>query len=235
VLDAVPLMMEYADPAPDIFVRFDDVFATGSHFKGREIVLGEHFPDGLRPFSCARRAATTLFVLNKLMSPSRSTPASVPAATQPAVPPNPAHERAALEEELKRKPGHPPILLRLAEMEREAGKPSGAVPYLRQILDQDSKNEEARLELGRTLYDSGDIEGALKETKQLLADHPNQVDGLYNLGAIYANQNRFDLAREYWSKAVASDPLSDSGSRAKDWYGEVGQIAQRETRIHRQL
>ena len=28
----------------DIVVRFDDVFTTGSHFKGIEIVLGERFP-----------------------------------------------------------------------------------------------------------------------------------------------------------------------------------------------
>ena len=157
----------------------------------------------------------TLFVLNKMMSPgSKSSPAST--QTQSAVPENPAHERAALEEELKKKPGHPPILLRLAELEHEAGRPSGALPYLRQILEQDSKNEDARLELGRMLYDTGDVEGALKETKQLLVDHPDQVDGLYNLGAIYANQNRLDLAREYWSKAVATAPTSDSGVRARD-------------------
>ncbi len=163
----------------------------------------------------------TLLVLNKMMSPgSKSSPVST--QTQSAVPENPAHERAALEEELKKKPGHPPILLRLAELEREAGRPSGAVPYLRQILEQDSKNEDARLELGRALYDAGDVEGALKETQQLLADHPNQVDGLYNLGAIYANQNRLDMARAYWSQAVAAAPTSDSGARARESLAKLG-------------
>src|SRR5690349_2839570 len=163
----------------------------------------------------------TLVVLNKMMSPrSESSPAKT--ETQSTVPQNPAHERAALEEELKKKPGHPPILLRLAEMERDAGRPAGAVPYLRQILVQDSKNEDARLELGRMLYDSGDIEGALKETQQLLADHPNQVDGLYNLGAIYANQNRLDKARKYWAKAVAAAPASDSGTRARESLAKLG-------------
>ena len=165
--------------------------------------------------------AVTLLVLNKMMSP-RSEPSPAKTETQSAVPPNPAHERAALEEELKKKPGHPPILLRLAELERDEGRPAGAVPYLRQILEQDSKNEDARLELGRALYDVGDIEGALKETKQLLADHPDQVDGLYNLGAIYANQNRLDLAREYWSKAVVTAPASDSGARARESLTKLG-------------
>jgi hypothetical protein len=52
-------MMAYADPAPDIVVFFDDVLATGSHFKGIEIVLGQRFPGVTSSaFSCARRAAT---------------------------------------------------------------------------------------------------------------------------------------------------------------------------------
>ena len=163
----------------------------------------------------------TLLILNKMMSPGggKTTPAS---SSTKSVPQNPAHERAALEEELQRKPGHPPILFRLAEMEREAGRPSGAAAYLRQILDQDSKNEEARLELGRTLYEAGDVDNAIKETKQLLTDHPQQVDGLYNLGAIYANQNRLDLARDYWSKAVATAPASESGNRARESLAKLG-------------
>jgi Flp pilus assembly protein TadD len=144
---------------------------------------------------------------------SRESPATAPQ--------NPAHERAALEEQLKVKPDHPPILLRLAEMEREAGRTAQSVPYLHKILDADSKNEEARLELGRALYETGDVDGAIRETKQLLADHPNQVDGLYNLGAIYANLNRADLARELWSKAVATGPQTESGRKAKDGLAQL--------------
>ena len=87
---------------------------------------------------------------------------------------------------------------------------------LEKILDRDPANLDARLELGRALYDSGDTDRALKETQRLLADHPGRVDGLYNPGAIYANLNRADLARQYWNQAVVSDPNSDSGKRAKD-------------------
>ena len=161
--------------------------------------------------------ATLLFLQTLMRRPEPGKASGSAATSSPAaIPENPAHERAALEEQLKQKPGHPPILMRLAEMEREAGRTSGAVTYLRQAVQQDPKNGDARLELGRALYDAGDIEGAIRETKQLLADHPDHVDGLYNLGAIYANQGRFDLAREYWSKAAAADPLAESSRRAKD-------------------
>ena len=132
------------------------------------------------------------------------------------------HEKVVLEEQLKRNPGHPPILMRLAELEQQAGRPAGAVTYLRSILDKDPKNADARLELGRSLYDSGDADGALAETKRLLADHPSNVDGLYNLGAIYANRNQFDLARQAWKQAVAIDSESESGRKAQDSLAKLG-------------
>jgi tetratricopeptide (TPR) repeat protein len=137
-------------------------------------------------------------------------------------PPDSIHEKAALEQGLKKKPGHPPILLRLAELSRDAGQPKDAVGYLRQAVAADPKNLDARLELSRALYDTNDIEGAITETKRLLADFPNQVDALYNLGAIYANVGKLDLARQYWNQAVASDANSESGRKAAAGLTKIG-------------
>ena len=161
-----------------------------------------------------------LFSLQALMGPKASVdpaPSSSAVATL-----NPAHEKASLEEELRKNPGHPPILLRLAEIASSQGDATAALGYLKQAVAADSKNADARLELGRALHDTGDIEGAIRETKQLLVDHPDNVDGLYNLGAIYANQNQNALARQYWNQAVATDPISDSGLKAKDGLSKLG-------------
>jgi tetratricopeptide (TPR) repeat protein len=164
----------------------------------------------------------SLYFIN---SYQRETPKSQSATTDSAtLPQNPAHEKASLEEQLKKNPGHTPILMRLAELEQQAGNPAGAVPHLKQILEKDPGNEEARLELGRSLYDAGDVEGATKETKQLISDHPKNVDGLYNLGAIYANQNQLQLAQQYWMKAVAASPNSDSGRKAQDGLAKLGSV-----------
>ncbi|MEO8099464.1 MAG: tetratricopeptide repeat protein [Acidobacteriota bacterium] len=161
-----------------------------------------------------------LFSLRTLMGPKT---AAEPAPTAVAsLPQNAAHEKASLEEQLVKNPGHPPILLRLAEISATEGKSQDAIRYLRQALEADAKNLDARLELGRALYDTGDIEGSIKETSQLLKDHPGNVDGLYNLGAIYANQNQLDLARQYWNQAVAAEPASDSGLKAKDGLAKLG-------------
>jgi tetratricopeptide (TPR) repeat protein len=164
-----------------------------------------------------------LYSLRVLMAPK---PSDVPTAgstsTATAVPLNSAHEKASLEEELRKNPGHPPILLRLAELAASGGDSAAAIGYLKQAVAADGKNADARLELGRALHDSGDIEGALRETKQLVADHPANVDGLYNLGAIYANQNQNALARQYWNQAVAAEPTSESGLKAKNGLTKLG-------------
>jgi tetratricopeptide (TPR) repeat protein len=177
---------------------------------------------GVAPLAVGVLLLAGLWRINSYRSGS-SAKSDTSTATAETVPQNAAHERASLEEQLKRNPDHAPILMRLAEIERDAGNQAGAIANLRKVLKKDPKNADARLELGRSLYDSGDIDGALKETRQLVADHPDNVDGLYNLGAIYANQNQFDLARQFWNKAVSVAPQSDSGRRAQDGLTKLGQ------------
>ena len=160
--------------------------------------------------------------LNSFRSDSSSNSSKTVNTGAPA-PQDPTHEKAALEEELKKKPDHAPILLRLAELARGAGQPKQAAEYLKKAVATDAKNIDARLELSRTLYEINDIDGALAETKRLLADHPNQVDGLYNIGAIYANQGNTALARQYWTQAVAADPTSESGRKSADALTKIGE------------
>ncbi len=132
------------------------------------------------------------------------------------------HELKALEQELQKKPEHPPILFRMAQLSSELGKNTDAVSYLRRLLKVESGNNEARLELGRLLYETNDLQGSIAETAKILESDPKQVDALYNLGAIYANLDKLDTAREYWMRAVASDPASDSGKRAKESLSKLG-------------
>jgi tetratricopeptide (TPR) repeat protein len=132
------------------------------------------------------------------------------------------HELKALEEELLKKPDHPPILFRMAQLSGELGKTTDAVGYLRRLLKVEPTNNEARLELGRLLYETNDLQGSIAETAKILESDPKQVDALYNLGAIYANLNKPDAAREYWNRAVASGPTSDSGKRSKESLLKLG-------------
>jgi tetratricopeptide (TPR) repeat protein len=126
------------------------------------------------------------------------------------------HELLQLSEELKKTPEHVPVLLRMAQLARELGRLPESVQHLRKAVATEPRNADAHLELGRALFDSSDIEGAIAETKRVLDIDPKHTDALYNLGAIYGNMNRDDLAREYWEKAIAADPDSPSGRQAKE-------------------
>ena len=123
-------------------------------------------------------------------------------------------ELKSLQHDLAQNPAHAPILLRLAELSRESGKIDKSVEYLRQAVTEDPKNHDALLEFGRVLFDTGDVPGAIRETTRLLDADPSNVDALYNLGAIYGNLGQDDRARQYWKKAVAVAPESESGRKA---------------------
>jgi cellulose synthase operon protein C len=167
----------------------------------------------------AGTAAFWFSVMNRRESGESSSPAPRPASATPAA--NNAHELAMLAEQLKRKPAHTPVLFRMAEIERQVGRPANAIKYLREILKTEPANREALLELGRALYDSGDVPSALTETRRLVEADPKNVDALYNLGAIYANSNDIEQARRYWTRAVQAAPDSDSGKRARNGLAQI--------------
>ncbi len=117
--------------------------------------------------------------------------------------------------QLEKKPGHTPILMRMAELELGKGQLDNAVGHLQQAVQSEPKNSVAHLELGRVLYEKGDIGGAISETQKVLASDPQQADALYNLGAIYANLGDSTRARSYWTKASESS-ATDSGRKARE-------------------
>jgi len=125
------------------------------------------------------------------------------------------HEEKVLTQALAKKPGHTPVLLRLAEVASSTGRPQEAINHLREILKNEPDNPEARLELGKALYETADIAGAIKETSAILEINPRHPDALYNLGAIYGNLGQTDKALEFWERLVSTDPGSESGQRAK--------------------
>jgi len=143
------------------------------------------------------------------------------AAPAPAVEQNDLHEAKMLEEELKKKPQHAPVLFRMAQLSEQAGDNAKAAEHLREVLRQEPNNQDARLELGKVLYQLGDVEGALEHTRAILKASPEHPDALYNLGAIYGNLGDGKLAREHWNRLIAASPQSQSGLRARSMLKQI--------------
>lgn len=169
--------------------------------------------------SLASIGAVSLFLL-KVMDRSQA-PAVSKAAPGTTVD-NPEHELKELAVQLQKKPGHTPVLLRMAQLEREKGDLDDAAGHLREAIKNEPSSQDAHLELGRLLYERNDVTGAIAETEKVLALNANQVDALYNMGAIYANLGNRERARSYWSRAVGADPASDSGRKARDGLMKLG-------------
>lgn len=145
--------------------------------------------------------------------------ASAPASL--AVPEDGRHEAIMLEEALKKKPQHTPVLFRMAQLSEASGDHAKAAEHLREIVSQEPANQDALLELGKVLYQLGDVTGAIEQTKALLKIKPDHPDGLYNLGAIYGNLGDNAMAREQWSRLVAASPQSESGRRARSMLDQL--------------
>jgi tetratricopeptide (TPR) repeat protein len=173
-------------------------------------------------FLGALLAAPGLFYLGKnIVSNGKAARRVTVAAPSQAAPPNKEHEAIFLAEALKKKPNHTPVLLRMAQLSAESGKPTEATRNLREVLQREPANDDARLELGKTLFEAGDIQGAIEQTKAILDHKPDHADALYNMGAIYGNLGKSDLARQYWNRLIAKAPQTESAQRAKRMIGQL--------------
>jgi cytochrome c-type biogenesis protein CcmH/NrfG len=140
---------------------------------------------------------------------------------------NPAHELKELGVQLQKKPGHTPILMRIAQIEHDQGKLEDATGHLREVVKNEPNNADAHVELGRVLYEKGDREAGVAETQNALAINPKHVDALYNLGAMYANAGDTARARSYWRSAIEADPRSDSGQQARQGLAKLAETQER--------
>ena len=127
----------------------------------------------------------------------------------------PAHEKVFLIEQLRRNPGHSPILLRLAQIEHREGDLRAARQHLKQAIAVDGKQGDVRLELGLVCWELGDFAAAEEQNRAVLRIDPKQADALYNLGAISANRGDASHAREFWSTAMRSGRNNDAAEKSR--------------------
>jgi tetratricopeptide (TPR) repeat protein len=137
------------------------------------------------------------------------------------------HEMAILEDRLAEDPADTDALLRSAVLLQDAHQPAEAAQRYRRLLAIDPRNRQAWLDLANVAAEAGDWPGALEATEGLLAAFPDDPEGLWNLGAIHANQNRTEEARAAWRRAAEQTADPEIAGRAADALERIGDAAQR--------
>jgi len=124
------------------------------------------------------------------------------------------HEKVFLTEQLRRDPKHTPVLLRLAQIERQDGDLARARRHLEEAVAADGSQVDIRLELSLVCSELGDVAAAEEQNREVLRLAPGQPDALYNLGAIAANRGDVLHARQYWLSVVGSGRNSDATAKS---------------------
>ena len=99
-------------------------------------------------------------------------------------------------------------VIRLARMLNNAHQSDEAISYYSEYLALHPKNRQAWLDFAQILSELKQWNEAEKATESLLQNYPSDPSGLYNLGAIYANQGRIEEARQIWTQlsGQSTDP-----------------------------
>ena len=82
-----------------------------------------------------------------------------------------------------------------------------AIREFKTAVQIDPKNADANLLLGLTLANTGDLEGAVQYSLAAVELRPT-YSGYYNLGLIYANQGKYELAVNAYENTVKLNPKS---------------------------
>jgi tetratricopeptide (TPR) repeat protein len=102
-----------------------------------------------------------------------------------------------------------PLLLFMARAYIALGEFDNARPYLQRCIETSPDFRtvlSARLLLAEALKMKGDIEGAIKQLQDIIAETGDNAEAHYQLGELYALQGNTTRARAEWRLALRADP-----------------------------
>jgi tetratricopeptide (TPR) repeat protein len=126
------------------------------------------------------------------------------------------HELSNLKEAVEKNPNDTAAIKSYADLLAASHKPQESIPLYERILKKDSKRTDVLFSLSFIYYNSGDFKKAEDETNKILHLDKNNVQALYNLGAISASNGNPDEAKLIWSKLIKEYPNSDLSTMAKE-------------------
>ncbi|NOY07128.1 MAG: tetratricopeptide repeat protein [Chlorobi bacterium] len=106
--------------------------------------------------------------------------------------------------------------LELARLLRDGHRAEESIKYFDLYLKANPNSVNAMLDLSVSHFMIGNRDEAMKLTQKILSIDPKNATAMYNLGALYASQEKFDKAREVWKDLIAAHPEDENSIRAKE-------------------
>lgn len=121
-----------------------------------------------------------------------------------------------LEDLVKNNPTDTKSLLELAHLKNDSGLFEQAIVTYKQYLDKNPSDADARIDMGVCYYNLGNYPSAIAEMEKALEYKSDHQIGHLNLGIVNLAAGNEEVSKNWLKKAVALNPLSDVGKRAKE-------------------
>jgi cytochrome c-type biogenesis protein CcmH/NrfG len=140
----------------------------------------------------------------------KAKPRSDAAAEAPGLSPGDQVRVSQLMRKLKAKPKDVATLVQLGNVFFAARDYNSAGSWMKQAVAIEPGNVKARLALGASEFNIGDVADARRDWLRVVAADPKNVEAYYDLGFLYVSKNPPDMAeaKRMWGKVIALDPNS---------------------------
>lgn len=114
---------------------------------------------------------------------------------------------------------HPNDTLKMreyADFLNEAHQKDEAVIYYKKILKKDPKRIDILTSLVFIYFNNHDLNNAEESLNKILSVDKNNVEAMYNLGAVYATMGEKQKAHQIWTRIINNYPSSSLAEKAKE-------------------
>jgi cytochrome c-type biogenesis protein CcmH/NrfG len=158
----------------------------------------------------------------------KTLPPAAPAATgeNSALPPNhpamdagPTPEQKKMIEDLKaqlaQNPNNVELKKKLADVLYDANQHAEAVGYYRDYVKLHPDSANARTDMAYSMYQTGDLEGAIAELKDVVALAGKHQNAAYNLAMMYVVKRQLDSVKYWMDRVIAIDSTTVQAQNAR--------------------
>ena len=165
------------------------------------------------------RAAATFYIatnrrdqaephLRRVYEITRSTPSALALADYYVLQTKETQARELLERLTKDPKGAAEATLRLAIMDRAAGRSSDGYKRIETVLSTDSKQLQALTLKSAFLFEDGRLDDALTAANAAVEAHPDSFSAFSNVGRVQAGRRQTDAAIAAYQEALRLNPLA---------------------------